>query len=1237
MNKNAFYSGMLHFKLPAKLLLIMRLTTFILILSLTQVSAASFAQRLNYVKKNASLKEIFAEVKKQTGYHVFYADQGIDVNRKVNVDFRNTDLRTALNQVVADQNLEYVIDARNIILKAKAPSVFDRIINVFKTIDVTGRVVDEEGKPLAGATVFASLEGDAINIAKVGNNSVVFRKTNAVAITDASGKFVLKNVDERAIITISYLGYIVQRIKAERDMGTIKMLADASVLQELNITVNTGYQTLSKERSAGSFAKPDMAIIENRTGSMNVLQRLDGLVAGLTINNAPNASQNPLLVRGLATVGIADQLGVYSGTNRSPLFVVDGIAMEDVSSLNPQDVADITVLKDATAASIWGARASNGVIVIVTKKGAKGEKLSINYDAFINLQGRPDLDYFKTLNSQQFIQSAIETFDPVINPWASVSAFTNLGSNGVAPHERIMYNQYRGVITAAQAKMSLDSLASLDNRQQIRDIWYRNASLMNHTVSFSTGSNKYSFYGSAAYTNTVSNRPGEKNNGYKINLRQDLSLGKFVQLNLVTDLTNNVTSAKRAIQIDNNFYPYQMFRDASGNNLSMPYMGYLTDETRIDYETRSRISLNYNPLDEFDYGYTNENSLLSRNVLGLSVKLLRGLKFEGTYGFIKGSGKREVYDDTKSYKVRSELVQFTVAPTAASTPVYYLPNNGGKYSISNFNQQYWTVRNQLSYNNNWDQDLHQLSLLLGQEAQEQRETTNGSVVRGYNELLQNFGAVDYSTLGVTGVAGPVMQNNSGRSILSNDVFNQSDRQTRFTSYYANVAYTFDRKYAVNGSFRIDRSNLFGLDKSAQNRPVWSVGGKWILGSEPFMDNVRWLNHLALRATYGLTGNSPAPGTAASYDILATQRSNFLPGGAGLRVATPSNPKLTWESTQNVNIGVDFGILDNRISGSVDVYRKKTSDLLGYLPTNTFTGYSSIVGNLGDLENKGVELSLNTLNISKGPFKWNTIFNIAYNKNTITKLNLGAPVTTGSQRVSQQYVEGFPAFAIFAYEFARLDQMGDPQIRLADGTVTKTPNVAKVNDVHFMGTYQPVWSGGMANVFNYKNFSLSANAVFNLGHVMRNDVNTKYSGRTTHGNVESGSTGSGFRGGNLHADFANRWKQPGDELFTNIPSYVASNAVSASRRDYFYYTRGDINVVSASYIKMRDVTLAYSLPALLVRKLQADQVTFRVQFSNLMLWKANKNDIDPEYINAIFGGRSLLANQGALSFGLNVKF
>lgn len=1204
-----------------KILFVMRLTTVILIFSLMQLSAAGLAQRVTLNAQNTPLETIFKEMRRQTGYDFLYNIEVIRENKKVNVKFSNMPLEDALQSCLKGSSLTYSIEEKTVIVKLKTPSFLDRVIAGLDAIDVRGIVLDEMGKPLSGATVaVVQNEGDT--------------KFKQAVISNAKGEFFLKNVEDSELIVVTFLGYKPQYVKPSKTMLTLKMVPDAGNLDEVNVMVNTGYQSLSKERSAGSFAKPDMKIVESRTGSMNILQRLDGLVAGLTINNAPNASQNPFVVRGVSTIGVRDNSGVLSGTSRNPLFVVDGVPIDDVSTINPQDVADITVLKDATAASIWGARASNGVVVISTKKGQNGEKLRINYNAFINFQGRPDLDDLKTLNSREFITAATQVFDPVNYPWADASSYNNLGNTGVAPHELIQYNLSRGLISNAQAKTSLDSLAGLDNRQQIKDLWYRNASLMNHTLALSGGGSKYSFYGSAAYTHTTSNRPGEKNNAYKVNLRQDFSIGKYVQLNLITDLNNGVSSSNRNIEINNNFYPYQLFKDGVGNHISVPYMGYLSDEVRADFQSRSRINLDYNPLNEFNYGYTKENNLLSRNVLGLNVKLLEGLKFEGTYGLVKGNGKRTIYDDTKSYLVRSELVQFTVAPDLNSTPVYYLPEEGGRYSQLNLDQQHWTIRNQLSYNKSWNSDIHQLNVLLGQEANEKLQSRDQTTLRGYNDLLQTYGSVDYATLGAYGVPEPpVMPNSYGSSTLDNDMFNQFELLTRFSSYYSNLAYTYQKKYALNASIRVDKSNLFGLDKSAQNKPVWSIGGKWIASSEGFMADVSWLNNLALRATYGITGNSPDPGTAASYDILEAQRSTFLPGGKGLRISTPSNPKLTWESTRNLNLGIDFALFNNRISGSLDVYQKKTSDLLANVPTNSYTGYSTIVGNLGDLENKGIELSLNTYNIRSGSFKWSTILNIAYNKNMITSLNLEQPATTSKGRIAQQYVAGFPAFALFAYKFAGLDPLGDPQMELADGSITKAPNVGKVEDVRFMGTYQPVWSGGIANVFHYKSFSLSANAIFNLGHVMRKDVNNVYSQRITHSNLRYG----GFTTGNLHADFANRWKKPGDELITNIPSYEPNYSLSTTRRDVEYYTLSDVNVVSASYLKLRDITLGYSLPAVWVKKLQAEQVTFRIQLSNLMLWKANKDGIDPEYIDAISGQRSTLANQGAVSFGINVQF
>jgi hypothetical protein len=552
----------------------------------------------------------------------------------------------------------------------------------------------------------------------------------------------------------------------------------------------------------------------------------------------------------------------------------------------------------------------------------------------------------------------------------------------------------------------------------------------------------------------------------------------------------------------------------------------------------------------------------------------------------------------------------------------------------------WTVRNQLVYDEDWNAGKHQLTVLAGQEATEQLINTTGSMTWGYDPILQTAGLVDIKTLSNDGLNNPVMPNFYGSSRLTQAPFTEMELQTRTTSYYSNAAYTYNHKYTLNASWRIDQSNLFGKDKSAQNRPVWSIGGKWAVSNESFFEKKTWLDILALRATYGITGNSPDPGTAASFDILAPMYSSWALGGKSLNIATPANAKLTWESTRTTNVGVDFGFF-RRISGSLDIYQRKTTDLLADVSLNPFTGYPTVTGNLGDLQNNGIEFSLSTLNLDKQKFTWRTTLTMAYNKNKITHLNNTTPINTGEQKLTQLNMEGYAAMAIFAYRYAGLDAMGDPMIYVEGKGATKERNVALPVDIRYMGTLQPVWSGGFSNNFSYGNFSLSANMVFNLGNVIRRDVNTNFSGgRLTQG--IAGAMNGTFNSGNPHAEFADRWKKPGDELITGIPAYVPDRSVDYARRNTSYYTMADMNVVSASYIKLRDITLSYSLPAQVLRLAHAQNIEFRCQLSNVMLWKANKYNIDPEfhdgYGDFLAGGsRSLPVNQRAVTLGIHLTY
>lgn len=1190
-----------------------------MLITALQLSAAGVAQQVSYKGKAVTLQQAFSIIKQQTGYVFFYDKKDISAAQPVAVNWSNMPLDKALKELLNGQQLDYEIQGNTIVVTkagVKAQS-YQLVMEAFvpPPAELRGKVVDSSGKPVAG--VYILIKG-----------------TRKGVVTDEYGDFRLADVAPDAVLEMNGVNIdrFTRKLAGEKTVTLVARIKVAR-LDDVGV-VSTGYQTISRERSAGSYTKVNMDVVANRSSSMSVLQNLDGLVPGLVVNNTPNRA--PFLIRGLATTGAPSLNGLgYSGTSAQPLFVVDGLVMNEdirltnelnpltlsgISGINPQDVESVTVLKDATAASIWGARAANGVIVITTKKGAFNSKVTVNYDGFVNFQGRPDLDYIPRLSSQQFVAAAEEIFRRndygfvKQYPWSVVNRQGGGVDGTIAPHEMILYNEYRGVITQQQARKSLDSLAGIDNRGQIKDLLYRNAMLTNHTLSMSGGSGAYSFYGSGSYTNTTSNQPGEKNNNYKINLRQDFKPASWARFYVITDLSTNSTSSKPNRSIDYGFYPYQLFQDANGNNLSVPVLVGLPDSIRQDYENRSRISLDYNPLNEREYGYTKNSSLTARINTGVTINLWKGLRFEGTYGYIKGSLTQKQFESLQSFEVRKEIVQFTVAPNAATTPVYNLPTNGGRLTTLTGEQRNWTVRNMLAYDKQWKQ--HEVNVIFGQEAQESFNINQRTRVRGFNEKLLSTGAVDYKTLGgiLMGTVWPNYANVA--SVLAYDNFSTNETTRRFTSYYANGGYTFNRRYAFNASWRIDQSNLFGKNKAAQNRPVWSTGVKWNISNEDFMQSVNAIQRLAVRLTYGITGNSPSPGVAASNDVIGGRSNAWFPGGVGLTISTPGNDKLSWESTRTTNFGIDFGVLNGRLSGSVDLYLRKTTDLLGVIYPNSLNGWPSVTGNQGDISNRGIEISLNSTNIATRNFSWSSYLTFAYNKNSVDRLTAPTQPKTGADMLLVTQREGFPAYTLFAYNYAGLDADGIPLVKLADGTVTNNRIITKPEDMIYAGSYQPKWNGGFGNTFRYKNFRLSANMVYNMGNVMPVDRKLSYGGML-HSNVS--------------VDFLNRWKQKGDEQFTDIPPFLGNGDAANGLGNLDYFVRGRNNVADASFIKLRDVTLYYDLPRSLLNsvRLKTQNITFRVQVSNIMVWKANKFNIDPEYAGVI------PANQHTLTLGAHV--
>jgi len=1182
-----------------KILLTMRLTTVIFIASLMQVSAASLAQRITLSRNNAPLESVLREIRKQTGLDIVFDGKIIPRNQLVNVGAKNAGVDQVLKSVLQGLPLTYSINRNVVTIRRKdSDSGATRPVGTLDRITVTGKVVDEKGEPLIGASIF--VEGDA----------------SVLGSTNLRGEFTLLNVDSKASLIIAYVGYKPMTVAAKADIGTVKMEPAETELSEVEVTYNTGFQKISRERAAGSFAKPDLNVMLNRTTTTNLLTRLEGLVPGLTTRGPAG-----ILVRGQSSIPqINDDAPALTSTR--PLVVVDGIEFEgNIEQINMQDVEDISVLKDATSASIWGSKAANGVIVITTKKGKRGDKLRVEYDGYYAFQGRQDLNYVPRLNSQQFISLSRELFPqflPYYKDWRTVNQiYSNL------PHLQIQYDRARGLISQQRADAMLDSLSGLNNQGQIADLFYQDAATLNQTVSVTGGGKVHNFYVSANHIGSRPDTAGIRSNQYKINLNNTFSFGTRLSVGLNADLTNTLTERANSYVPATDMVPYQMFVGPDGNPLNMNYLGAfnligtdptsgtaLQDSVRANYQARSRINLDYNPVLDRDRARTTSNGMYARLVGNVRLNILKGLDFQGTYGYNSGNtNTREVWDQDL-YNMRILAARFTQAANPNVIPVYNIPAIGGRLNVSTSTYKAWTLRNQLVFNHNWKK--HQLTVMAGQQATSTTPVTTTGTYYGWDDQLQTSAPIDMARLnaGITGAL-------AGTATLNgNNVGGGEGRIARTTSYFMNSGYTFAGKYTLNASWRIDESNLFGRDKSAQNRPVYSIGGKWALGFEDWMKPVTWLNRLDLRLTYGITGNAPFAGAASSYDILQARSNVNYVTGSGYLLQSPANTKLTWEATRVYNAGLDFAILNNRLSGSVDGYIRKTEDLIGELATSPFTGYATVIGNYGDLENKGLDLGLTSTNISIRDFSWNTGLTFTYNKNKLVKLQQNPPATGDSKATANRLV-GFPLNAVFIYDYAGLNSSGDPQVRRADGTVTSAINVTTPEDILYGGTLQPTWSGGLQNNFRYKSFGLSANIIYSGGNVFTNPIDPS--------NIENIV---GFN--SYHPDFLNRWKVAGDENRTDIPRYVPSPALQ-NGRNLRYYSRSQRYALDGAYAKLRDITLSYSIPQRLSSRINAQAVSFRLQVNNLLLWTANKEGIDPEAIGGIRPA------QGTVSLGAHITF
>lgn len=1175
------------------------LSAFLLILS-AEDSAAQSGNIVSVDVKDMSLSEVLKSISVQSDYRFVYSSSAINASRKVSVRVRSQDINKVLEAVLDGTGISWTIIGNQIALSAEVRknAVTDNPKKGTRTI--RGKVFDSGGEALSGADVF------------------VDGTTNG-AVTDLDGSFTLIVPDDpETVLVYNFIG--MKQMKTElgdRQTFNVTLTMDTEYLEQV---VVTGYQTISRERSAGSFAKVEGAALQDR-GNVHgdVLRGLEGSVAGLNVNTTAEGTQ--YLIRGVTSIN----------SSKEPLYIVDGVPMsrEQVGRLiNPNDVSEVTFLKDATAASIWGAQAANGVMVITTKTGSDNGRLSINYSGTFTYRGKPDYSYQDMMTSAEFIAAAAEVFDPETYDWDDIRK-TNYGTSAyfpvIYPHEEALYGYYLGNISYAEREEMLGRLSRSDGRGAYEKYFMSDAFLTNHSLSLSGGSDRNTYYVSLEYQGEQGTQQ-ERSNEYKVYMRDMLNLTDWMRLDLSLNAYYSQSRSHLTSYDDDGIdhltrLPYALYHDENGREVSFTRY-YMGDDTRLKTEGLTGIGLDYHPVSDWNSSTNTVNSYSVRANAGLEIDIIDGLTYEGRFQYMVDNSVGEAFYPVETFKVRLERAYATNLDGQQ-----FLPSSGGRFTVTDSYNRSYTVRNQLGYDKEFSgKTSHRVTALAGFEFSSNKTSSHSSFLRGYDMQTMQYIAYDDFLLNRTGVLRPALPMMAGATanMFEPNSYGQSEMEYRFISAYANAAYTLMDRYSVNASVRVDQSNLFGSDPSVQFKPIWSVGGIWNMAKEDFLSGVSGVDNLNLRISYGFAGNSPDPGEGGPFDILSSVSDpTYDRFGLGYVVATPANDKLTWEKTRTWNVGVDFSFLSNRLYGSLDLYDKYTTNLLASTPVDPTTGFVSVLSNIGTMTNRGVELSLSSVNMRTRGFSWSTDFNITYNRNKLVSMYI-APPETPSSMTGYEYWEGYPYGTVFAYKWAGLDPSdGMSRVYGPDGKpVRSMTDLKNASDVPYMGTTIPPLFGSLSNTFRYRGFQLSFMFIFNAGHVMRNDVNTTFSYRLS---------------GNLHKDFALRWRKSGDEKTTDVPAYYKLSDTSINEGDVMgLYRNADINVLDASYIKLRDVSLAYDLPQRACNAIHAQTASVRLQVSDLWVIPFNSEGIDPEAFY-LSGGARGEKFKPYFTVGLNIGF
>lgn len=1074
------------------------------------------------------------------------------------------------------------------------------------TRKITGQVLEATtAQPLPGATVFIDPQAPGAE-----------DYNPAGTVTDVNGHFELVLPASIKYVIVSFIGF--EALKADisgQEEFTFRLKEE---LKQLDEVVVTGYQQIEKRKVTSAITTVKTDEIKS-IGVPTIDQMLEGQVAGLVATPTNGAPGAPAKMRIRSTVTL-------SGST-DPLWVLDGMILEgndipkdftdkdnldnlyntSIAGVNPADIEDITILKDAAATAIYGARAANGVIVVTTKKGRQG-KMRVNASASTFVTTRPDLGQLNLMNASEKVDWELQVAArPELDKMSDESGSAGAVRRLLAQYDQLgnfRQNGFGGISAEAQDAINRLRTSGTDWGKEL----YQTAVNQQYNISLSGGTEGVNYYASMGYYKEKGTTVGTGFERFNATLKTDFRLHEKVRLGLSMFMNHNTQSSYltdgdafiNPSRYSRNVNPYLEAKDENGNYVYDP-----------DIQGKDEYLEDFNFMEERENtDYTLKN-LAFKPMLTLDYRPLRGLKLSTQFGMQLDRSLMEKLAEENTYFVRKYRLKSRYYDSSTGEDAFFLPEGGIIQNMnSDMSQYHWKVQGEYS---RLFADKHDMDVMVGME------------MRGDNTTRITTRGFGYDSKALTTKPLVFPENYSGINDANFQQYKKEYYENRYLSYFMTASYTYDNRYTLFGSLRYDGSNLFGVARKYKYLPLWSVSGAWNINRESFMQDADWLTNLKLRASYGIQGNVDK--NTSPYIVGAWGNISILPDSEpGITVTSPPNQNLRWEKTSNWNVGLDAGFFNNRLSFSVDGYHRVSNDLIGIRSLPLENGFDFTNMNWAKLTNKGFELSLSTVNIRTKDFRWTTDFNIAHNKSEVNKI-----LVRDNDRLPS--IQGYSVGAQFSIKTAGVDENGMPLFR-KDGQVVSMKDFFQLTPIDpyfalyqspltddveafrelftYEGTTEPKFTGGFINRFYYKNFDLTISTSFVLGQTVKEEpfynptdwfTGQNYSKRMA--DVWSPANPDGKYQGLLGMN-----NYQGDMYLAY--SWFSDDWGSQAFRSY------DIWYKKMNYLRVNSIRLGYTFGEKVLNKLGLASARLSVEARNPFVFGSSyKGYFDPESFGSIY--------------------